>query len=272
MKESENLKISVEALNDWKNKCEVDSCEPTYRENLILGAYIAWQKYSKKIWTEKIKRKGEEYKRYFCSDIQDMFLKSGKIKTHPFHVIEEVLYNKKRKNGQPYKEWLIDMSLEKNAGWLITVLFKQTLFKDFIQKQAKKAILNESLTQEGVQELSIDNSEMNDCDQIYLQNKLKKMFESISEIHKVACYYRLKSFCSLDYKLSVDEIYQIVGVRKVFYDYSKKIFEDWFKQLKQDDFEVGEILSELEIIVYEWASLNNLCKALDEKVVQKKDK
>lgn len=282
MEDCERISIPAEALVDWKQQCEADKCEPDHRDALIKGAYLAWRKYTQKKWNEEFQIKGVVYRQCFSSDIKDMFFehddnKSGKKKTisHPFHAIETTLYQQKRKNGEPLKSWLLSNEKAKSTGWLITVLFQEVLFRKFIQKQEKIAEYNESLDQEDRPELAdatVAEEEKLPSDQKYIQEKIKAILESIPEKHKVACYYRLRGSRDADYELTVDEIYQIVGVKKVFYDYTLLLLKECVPQLKEDGFEDSEIYSELWPLIYQWASTNEICKALDAKVAEKKAK
>ena len=282
MEDCERISIPAEALVDWKQQCEADKCEPDHRNALIKGAYLAWRKYTQKKWNEEFQIKGVVYKQCFSSDIKDMFLehddnKSGKKKTisHPFHAIETTLYQQKRKNGEPLKSWLLSNEKAKSTGWLITVLFQEVLFRKFIQKQEKIAEYNESLDQEDRPELAdatVAEEEKLPSDQKYIQEKIKAILESIPEKHKVACYYRLRGSRDADYELTVDEIYQIVGVKKVFYDYTLLLLKECVPQLKKEGIEGSEIYSELWPLIYQWASTNEICKALDAKVSEKKAK
>lgn len=282
MEDCERISIPAEALVDWKQQCEADKCEPDHRNALIKGAYLAWRKYTQKKWNEEFQIKGVVYKQCFSSDIKDMFLehddnKSGKKKTisHPFHAIETTLYQQKRKNGEPLKSWLLSNEKAKSTGWLITVLFQEVLFRKFIQKQEKIEEYNENLDQEDRPKLAdatVAEEEKLPSDQKYIQEKIKAILESIPEKHKVACYYRLRGSRDADYELTVDEIYQIVGVKKVFYDYTLLLLKECVPQLKKEGIEGSEIYSELWPLIYQWASTNEICKALDAKVSEKKAK
>ena len=290
MEDCEKISIPAEALVDWKQQCEADKCEPGHRNALIKGAYLAWRKYTQKKWNEEFQIKGVVYKQCFSSDIKDMFLEQGKNKggrnkgeeekksypfntPHPFHAIETTLYQQKRKNGEPLKSWLLANEKAKSAGWLIKVLFQEVLFRKFIKKQEKIAEYNESLDREDCPELSDRTVEEKlPSEQKYIQEKIKTVLESIPEKHKVACYYRLRGSRDADYELTVDEIYQIVGVKKVFYDYTLLLLKECVPQLKKEGIEDSEIYSELWPLIYQWASTNEICKALDAKVSEKKAK
>ena len=301
MEDCERISIPAEALVDWKQQCEADKCEPDHRDALIKGAYLAWRKYTQKKWNEEFQIKGVVYKQCFSSDIKDMFLEQGKNKgkknngeeggdgetkkedgktnpypfntPHPFHAIETTLYQQKRKNGEPLKSWLLANEKAKSAGWLIKVLFQEVLFRKFIKKQEKIAEYNESLDREDCPELPDRAAEEKlPSEQKYIQEKIRTILESIPEKHKVACYYRLKGSRDADYELTVEEIYQIVGVKKVFYDYTLLLLKECVPQLKEDGFEDSEIYSELWPLIYQWASTNEICKALDAKVAEKKAK
>jgi len=280
----EKISISVAALVEWKQMCEADKCSGIHKEELVQGAFLAWEKYTygaKSKWTESVHVNGTVHKLCYSSDIKDMFdrekyylaCKAGKIAPHPFHAIETVLYNQTRENGVPLKSWLISNEKAQSPGWLITVLFQEMLLRKFIKKQEKIAEYNESLDEEDRSDVPDYSAEkLSDTDAAFIKKKLHEGLEKESELHKASVYYSLRSLGNPAYVLTVDEIYQITGIKKVFYDYKAAVLKDCVTPLMEEGFNISEISPVLASEIYHWAAGNKLCQAMDAKVSEKKQK
>ena len=276
----DKISISTDALVEWKQMCEADKCSTSHRDELIQGAFLAWEKYTygaKSKWSESVQIRGTVHKLCYSSDIKDMFdeekYKTGKSAAHPFHAIETVLYNQKRENGEPLKSWLLANEKAQSPGWLITVLFQEMLFRKFIKKQEKVAEYNESLDKPEHQDVPDYSEEpFSDEDAAFIRKKLHEKLENTPELHKASVYYSLRALSNPAYDLTVDEIFQLTGVKKVFYDYKISVLKACASPLMAEGFSISEISHVLAIEIYQWAAGNSLCQALDARVSEKKQK
>lgn len=204
---------------------------------------------------------------------------------HPFHAIEAILYGKEKKPGQIFKNFLLQRFNEKFAtdgqcktiAWMINYLFENTLFRKFIQENA----VNESLLsidEEDGPQYEDENAEIPDkvcsSDKEYLQEQLEKILDSFSEKHKCAAYYRIRKFHEGEkYELPLDDIYQVTGVKKTFYDYPNQLFKEVQKSsLINKDFTLWEITLKLQELILAWAETSELCQAMDAKVAERNEK
>ena len=293
----EGIRIPSEALCEWKEQCSADKCSDEHRKELINSAFYAWKRYTDEsaIWREE--RDGRYV--FFSSDLKDVFgrqedkleerrkrekRKKDKreqkheeyIYYHPFQIIEEVLYHKKRKNGEPFKNWMIAESAnqKKPVGWISTVLFGQCLFRDYIRKHGG---FNTDVCPFDDAIKTYDDhpsipAQDKTSDLEYLRRRIRERLDHATESQIASVYYLFQSCAEPSYELSVEDICKITGVKKVFYDYKESIFKD-VRSLREEDFDpVKEIIPALRNEIYRRAGESKICRALDARVAEKKRK